>query len=658
MLVIIASAGLGAFLARSALSARGVTFGWRQVGWLLAGGLGVCGSAGLIYLVLIWGIFPYFYPAHGPGADSLALAIAGLSGLFALVVAVLGLVGVAIDYRLARLARRENDRMRQLADSTMEGIMVARSGAILDANAAFCALTGETMAGLRERRVAALFRTAPGDASPWSELGAQPPRRQEAELRTADGTYVPVEVLSRTIQYRDGPYRDRPAQVLAVRDIRARRSAESRIRHLAHHDGLTNLVNRTMLRQKMEEALNAATNSLEPLAVLCLDLDGFKAVNDAYGHKAGDLLLVQVAQRLRELVDPPHTVARMGGDEFVVLQTGAPQPDTAGRVSGRITSALSAPFDLNGTIAHIGVSVGIAVFPRDGMDSDALLHNADIALYRAKSRGKGASCTFEATMDVPVRDRQRLEQDLRRSVGGAEFELHYQPQFARRSLELVGFEALLRWNHPIRGALSPTDFVPVAEASGLIVPLGLWALDAACREAVNWPETCAVAVNLSPVQFHGYDLAAAVSRILENSGLPASRLDLEVTESLLIQDSDHSLKTLRSIKALGVAITLDRFGTGLSNLSLLQRFPLDKLKIDRSFIDKVGSNAAASGIVEAILALSRILGLSAVAEGVETAEQLRLLQDMSCSTFQGYFLGRPVPAAAIMRHFGASEVVA
>ncbi len=660
--LVFASAGLGAFFARSALSARGVAFGWRRFLWLLAGAAALGGVAWLVHRMLIWGIFPYLYAAGDPATDALALAIAGLSGLFALVVAMLGLTGVAIDYRLAHLARREQDRMRQMADSALEGILVARNGAILDANTAFCALVGDTMAGLRERRVAALFRSAPGEPGPWADLSLQPPRRQEAELRLADGSYVPVEVLSRTVQYKDGPYRDRPAQVLAVRDIRERRSAESRIRHLAHHDGLTNLVNRTMLRQRMEQALAASVTSGQEVAVLCLDLDRFKAVNDAYGHKTGDLLLGQVAQRLRELVDPLHTVARIGGDEFVVLQNSGSQPQTAVTLSDRITATLSVPFNLDNTIVQIGVSIGIAIFPRDGLDPDALLHNADLALYRAKSDGKGVSCTFEADMDVKLRDRQRLEQDLRHSIGSAEFELHYQPQyetqFSRRSLTLVGFEALLRWNHPVRGLVSPADFVPVAEATGLIVPLGLWALETACREAMNWPAACTVAVNLSPIQFRGYDLAATIDRILQTTGLAPHRLDLEVSESLLVQDSNHTLHTLQAIKALGVRITLDGFGTGLSNLSSLQRFPLDKLKIDHSFIEALGSSPAAAAIVEAILALSRSLGLAVTAEGVETEDQLRLLQEMSCGTVQGYLLGRPVPAQSVIRHLDPTEAAA
>lgn len=655
ILAVIASAGMGAFLARSVLSARGVNFGWRQFTWLMAGALALGAVATAIYLAITWGVFPYVYPVGDPVTDALALAIAGLSGLFALVVAVLGLAGVAVDYRLARLSRRESDRMRQLADSALEGILVARTGAVLDANTAFCSLVGETMAGLKERRVAALFRTALGEPGPWADSGPQPPCRQEAELRVADGSYIPVEVLSRTIQYKDNPFCDRPAQVLAVRDIRERRDAESRIRHLAHHDGLTNLVNRILLRQRMEQALSAAAKYGGTLGILCLDLDRFKAVNDAYGHKAGDLLLIQVALRLREMIDPHDTVARIGGDEFVILQTTGPQPMTSVMLADRLTAALSAPFDLDGIIAHIGVSIGIALYPRDGLDADSLLHNADLALYRAKSDGKGVSCTFEVDMNVKLRDRQRLEQDLRTSLGGPDFELNYQPQYHKppaggRTLILAGFEALLRWNHPTKGPIGPAEFVPVAEATGLIVPLGIWALETACREAVKWPPECSLAVNLSPIQFRGYDLVAAIKRILDSTGLAPHRLDLEVTESLLIQDSDHTLRTLRAIKALGVRITLDGFGTGLSNLSSLQRFPLDKLKIDRIFIEPLGSSPAAAAIVSAIVALSQSLGLAVTAEGVETEEQLRLLHAMSCFTVQGYLLGHPVPACSTAQY--------
>ena len=650
ILLAIASAGMGAFVARSALSARGVAFRWRPFAWIMAGAVTMGAVAAAVYVALTWGMVPNANPAADPAADVLALAIAGLSGLFALNVAVLGLVGVAIDYRLARLARREHDRIRQMADSALEGILVARNGAILDANTAFCALVGVTMAGLRERRVAALFRAAKGENDPWSPAGTQRPRRQEAELRTADGVYIPVEVFSRTIDYEDGLFRDRPAQVLAVRDIRERRDAESRIRHLAHHDGLTNLANRTLLRLRMEQGLATAAGGGQTLGILCLDLDRFKAVNDAYGHHAGDLLLIQVALRLRDMIDPQHTIARIGGDEFVILQTTGPQPITSVLLADRLTAALSAPFDLGGTIAHIGVSIGIALYPRDGLDADSLLHNADLALYRAKSAGKGVSCSFEADVDTTLRDRQRLEQELRTSLDSADFELNYQPQYqqsqtAGRALRLVGFEALLRWNHPTHGRIGPADFLSVAEATGLIVPLGIWALETACRQAVRWPPECSIAVNLSPIQFRGYDLITAIKRILDSTGLEAHRLDLEVTESLLIQDSDHTLRTLRALKALGVRITLDGFGTGLSNLSSIQRFPLDTLKIDRSFIEPLGSSPAAASIVAAIVALSRSLGLAVTAVGVETEEQLSLLHAMSCGTVQGHLLGCPVEAA-------------
>ncbi len=656
VLLATASAGLGAFFARSALSARGVAFGWRQFGWLVGGALALGAAATVAYLILIWGVVPYFYPSSGPAGDAVALAVAGLSGLFALVVALLGLVGVAVDYRLARLARRENDRMRQLADSALEGIMVARNGAILDANTAFCSLVGETMASLRHRRVATLFRAAPGEAGPWCDAGPQAAQRQDAELRTADGVYIPVEVLSRIIQYQDGPFRDRPAQVLAVRDIRERRSAENRIRHLAHHDGLTNLANRILLRQRMEQALATAAETGRSVGVLCLDLDRFKAVNDGYGHKVGDLLLAQVAERLRVTADPQHTVARTGGDEFVILQTTGPQPMTAVMLADRLTRSLSAPFDLNGAAAHIGVSIGIALYPRDGLDADTLLHNADLALYRAKADGKGVTCTFDTDMDTKLRDRQLLEADLRASLGGSDFELLYQPQFGRRSRGVVGFEALLRWNHPARGQVGPADFIEVAEATGLIVPLGTWALETACREAVTWPDACSVAVNLSPIQFRGYDLVAVIKRILTNTGLAPHRLDLEITESLLNQDRDHTMRILQDIRALGVKITLDGFGTGLSNLSSLQRFPLDKLKIDRSFIEPLGTSPAAEAIVWAIVALSQSLRLAVTAEGVETEQQLKLLQEISCGTMQGYLLGRPVPAGMVGRYLPAAAV--
>ena len=557
-----------------------------------------------------------------------------------LVVVGLSLAGAGMDQRASSLARREGERMRQLADSALEGILIHRNGRVIDANAAFCLLTQAPLALVRTRCVADLFHLAVDASPPWADAVRDAPARQEVELLTSDGTALPVEVFARTISYRDGP-----AGVIAVRDIRERRAAEDRIRHLAHHDGLTGLANRMLFQERLGQALAASARTGEAFAVMCLDLDRFKAVNDTLGHQAGDLLLMQVAARLRACAGPGDTVARTGGDEFVVLQAGGPQPHAAAGLAARLVQAIAAPFDLGGKQDSIGASIGVALCPQDGSDAEQLLNKADVALYRAKSQGRGTSCFYEPAMDAHLRQQRRLEQDLKLALGTRQLEMHYQPQYlCGGSGALVGFEALMRWNHPERGRVSPADFVPVAEESGLIVPLGLWTLEQACTDALAWPDHCRVAVNLSAAQFRGGQLPAAVADVLARSGLPARRLELEVTESLLIKNFDQALETLQRLKDLGVRIALDDFGTGYSSLSYLQRFPFDKLKIDKSFIDALESAKGGQAIVAAILAMSRSLSLDVTAEGVETVEQLSILRSMGCGTIQGYLLGRPMSA--------------
>ena len=573
-----------------------------------------------------------------------------------LVVVLLGVVGSAVDHHLALRSERESERLRQLADSAMEGILIHRAGRVLDANAAFCALVGAPVEAVRGRRVAGLFAVPPGHRTPWDAIGAgdigggDGCGREEVELRARDGATVPTEVLARAIAYKG-----EPAQVLAVRDIRERRAAEERIRHLAHHDGLTGLANRTLFGERIRHALALSERTGEhgrsgaspEVAVLCLDLDRFKAVNDTLGHAAGDLLLQRVAARLREAVREGDTVARVGGDEFVVVQVNGPQPHGAGALAARLIEALCAPFDLDGHQVCIGTSVGIALHPRDGAGVEELLKAADLALYRAKSRGRGTACFYESGMDADLRERRSLERELRAAIGTGQLELHYQPFVACDGGEVTGFEALMRWTHPGRGRVPPARFIPLAEETGLVVPLGRWALEAACRDALDWPGGRRVAVNLSTAQFRGADLPVTVADVLLRTGLQPGRLELEITEGVLIGDTDQALGVLRGLKALGVRVALDDFGTGYSSLSYLRRFPFDKLKIDRSFIHALGEDAGARAIVEAILAMSRSLGLDVTAEGVETVQQLAVLRAQSCGTVQGFLLGHPMRADAV-----------
>ncbi len=433
-------------------------------------------------------------------------------------------------------------------------------------------------------------------------------------------------------------------------------SQNARIFFMAHHDALTGLPNRVMFQERLEEALAQQRRRGDGIALLCLDLDHFKQVNDTLGHPAGDMLLKTVAERLRQCVREGDVVARLGGDEFAVLQCGAGQPGYASGLAQRIVATLGGPYDLGGDRAVIGASVGVAVATSELCSADVLLRNADIALYRAKADGRGGFCLFESGMDDQVQARRALERDLREALVRHEFEVFYQPVFQLQDRRLSGFEALLRWRHPDRGLVSPAEFIPVAEELGLIVPVGAWVLAQACTDAATWPIEIRVAVNLSPVQFYSPGLVAAVQRALQVSGLPAHRLELEITESALLQDSKTVLATLHELRALGLRTALDDFGTGYSSLSYLRSFPFDRLKIDQSFVREMTQRPDCRTIVRSVLDLSRELGMSTTAEGVETEDQLDLLSRDGCTEVQGFLFDRPRPAADIRHWFapGAS----
>ncbi|MDB5402897.1 MAG: putative diguanylate cyclase (GGDEF)/phosphodiesterase with and two sensor [Rhodopila sp.] len=431
--------------------------------------------------------------------------------------------------------------------------------------------------------------------------------------------------------------------VAVVEDITERKDAGDRIRHLAYHDALTGLANRTQLTDRLAQALAGAAHDRGSFAVLALDLDRFKVVNDTLGHDAGDQLLAEVANRLRSTVRSTDTVARVGGDELVVIQTGVAQPAGATELSRRLIEHLAEPFDIAGRQVTVGVSVGIAVYPGDGMTSVTLLQNADVALYQAKKSGRGGFRFFDATEDFCLSHQHTLAIDLRRAIETNALRLHFQPLFTCATRALMGFEALLRWQHPLLGPIAPLDIVLVAEESGLIQSLGLWILEEACSRAALWAEPLRVAVNLSTAQFRDSMLADRIVEILHRTGLPAARLELEVTETLYIDNIDRALGTLRALKGAGVKIALDDFGTGYSSLSYLRSFPFDKIKIDRSFVQALTVDASALPLVQAILAMGHNLNLCVTAEGVETEQQLELLRQESCDEVQGFLLGRPMP---------------
>ncbi|WP_181706151.1 bifunctional diguanylate cyclase/phosphodiesterase [Chthonobacter rhizosphaerae] len=441
-------------------------------------------------------------------------------------------------------------------------------------------------------------------------------------------------------------------------DVTERRKAEERIAYLARHDPLTGLPNRSLFRERVEEALADVRSAGEAAAILYLDLDRFKPINDTLGHQAGDAVLCGVAERLLGLVGSDDTVARLGGDEFVILSRSRTDEPAVLALAERVIAAVCEPFAIGGYQAQVETSVGIALAPRDGADPEVLFKAADLALYKAKADGRGVARFFEPVMDAGIRRRRLLEAELMTAIGTSQLELHYQPIMNLATGRITAYEALLRWVHPRLGAISPAEFIPVAEESGLIYELGRWVLEQACRDAVGWPRGLQVAVNLSPAQFLGDDIASTVRRALALSGLPPERLELEITESVLLRDSEATVKVLDAFDALGISIAMDDFGTGYSSLGYLRRFPFDTIKIDQSFVRDLAVSADCRAIVTAIVGLGFSLGIATTAEGVETEEQLTLLKALGCTMAQGYAIGRPRALAAVLDDLRAPRAAA
>ena len=430
-------------------------------------------------------------------------------------------------------------------------------------------------------------------------------------------------------------------------DVTDRRQTESRMAHMAYHDGLTDLPNRAAFLQALAQMIEACAGTDEEFAVLCVDLDGLKEINDVFGHATGDKVLIQVADRLLGSARG-GVVARLSGDEFGLIIDGK-QPVTGLALAEQVAEALANEFQIDGKAVRTGCTTGISVFPHNGSDAASLLANAGAALFRAKAKSRGSISIYEPEMDQQIRDRRVLHQELSVAIRNGELSLYYQPQAASGATvgesEVIGFEALARWLHPVRGFVPPGDFIPLAEESGLIVEMGEWILREACREAASWAAPLQIAVNLSPAQFTHGDLVGLVHSILLETGLAPDRLELEITEGVLIEDFDRGLALLRRLKALGVRISMDDFGSGYSSLSYLQAFPFDKIKIDRDFVINLGRNPQSAAIVRAVIDLGHGLEMSIVAEGVETQEQLSFLSEEGCDAVQGYLIGRPAPIA-------------
>lgn len=533
-------------------------------------------------------------------------------------------IALATPVEAVELARTTDDANRRLVELERASFVQVRAG---NRAAAWSLLDGREYAGLK-----AVY--ASGMKAFGADLEGSAARRN-ADLLTRARLEIIGLVLGGLILL--------AAATLAMRDQSRLRVALAHTEAVARHDPLTGLPNRLRFREHMEHTLELLRRDESGCALLYLDLDGFKGVNDVLGHAAGDALLCAVSSRLGDCTRDGELVARLGGDEFAIVQADPCQPGAAQALGDRLVQALREPFDVNGYPITIGTSIGIALADQATPSADTLLHDADLALYHAKAEGRGTWRFSTADMDLQVRLRRTLEGDLRRALALEQFEVFYQPLVDARTQRLTGFEALLRWHHPEHGLVSPAEFIPVAEEIGLIVEIGAWVLQRACADAAGWPAHISVAVNLSAAEFLAGDLLRGVQRALGLSGLAASRLELEITESVLLRDNDATLATLHHLRRLGLRTSMDDFGTGYSSLSYLRQFPFDKVKIDQSFIRDIGRDGCGVEIIRAVIGLGRALHIKVLVEGVETVEQLHFLRTERCDELQGYMFGRPQP---------------
>ena len=599
----------------------------RNLGGALALTLGIC-SMHFIAMAAVT-ISPDASVVIPPSSVPAGWLAAGVACV-ALTILLLAAIALWVDIRDLRRDGAEEERMRGLADAAVEGLVVCRQGTVVTANESFLTLVGLTIDTVVEKSFAAML-DAPADIDGDEAI--------ETVVRHADGHRIPIELLARRVDYGGEPH-----MVYAVRDLRERKKAEADIRHLAMHDALTGLPNRRAFNERLAREIDAhRTVHSRSLALLCLDLDRFKEVNDLFGHAAGDAMLQRVAQCVSAAIPGDHMVARLGGDEFAILAPGLASPADAAATAEAILAAFREENRRAASDGLMSTSIGIALCPGDAGDAETLVSHADTALYRAKAEGRDTYRFFEKSMGMEVRSRRIMEHELRHAVSRGEFSLAYQPQKKLDTGDTIGFEALLRWAHPERGNVSPAIFVPVAEESGAIVPIGEWVLETACADAARWDDRLTVAVNVSAVQLHSPEFSRTVHRILVNTGLSPHRLEIEITETALVRDMNRALTTLRQLKSMGVKVAMDDFGTGYSSLANLRAFPFDKIKIDGSFIRSVDSNEQAATIVKAVLGIGRGLGLPVLAEGVETVEELKFLADEFCQIGQGYLLGRPGP---------------
>ncbi len=572
-----------------------------------------------------------------------------------------------LDYREAELQRlneqlEQQNKLLKLKEEQLGTQYHQLDAALNNIVQGLAMFDAEHRLVLCNNRYAEIYHLTPAQVQPGTTL------KQIIEHRMANGLKSEMsadDIVSGMLRRRDDTFGHLYSQLsdgrcLAItvrpmadggtvtthQDITDQRRSEAKIAHMAHHDALTGLPNRTLLNQQLEQAFNRAKRG-EKVAAHFLDLDYFKNVNDTLGHAAGDKLLKMVAERLRAVARDADIIARMGGDEFAILQTDVAQPADAGSLARRVIDSISRPYEIDGQQVIIGTSVGISIGPGDGQNPEALMRNADLALYRAKEDGRGAFRFFEPEMDAQMQERRIMEVDLRRALAAGQFELHYQPIVNLATNDISAFEALIRWRHPHKGLIAPSAFIPLAEEIGAIVPIGEWVIRQACITAATWPSDVKVTVNLSPAQFRNPGLVQVVVGALAASGLPADRLELEITESILLQDNELTLNTLYQLRELGVMIAMDDFGTGYSSLSYLQSFPFDRIKIDRSFVKDIGDSVGSINIVRAVVAMAKGLGMATTAEGVETQEQRDSVQSEGCTEMQGFLFSKPLPADEI-----------
>ena len=567
-----------------------------------------------------------------------------LDGAFALMLSLSGL----LLWWVWRQQAREGALAKTVHDNAAEAIMVGdANGRIISVNRAFTEITGYS-AEEAFGQMPSLLKAPQNEENLYrtihDELAAHGRWQGEVWKRRRNGeTFLALETIT--------PVRNEQGEIVSYvvvfADITELHRKDERIRHLAYHDSLTGLANRVLLQQKVEQAFERGHIAGTAFATLLIDLDRFKLVNDMLGHRAGDDLLRQVGDRLRKCAEDFNVIARVGGDEFAILLGEISGREQCEQLAVKALRLLSAPYDIGGTQVSVGASIGIALAPLDGANFDELFGHADLALYRSKSEGRNHFRFFDPEMGKAALERAKLEHDLREAFEKEQFEVHYQPCINIHSGDVVTCEALVRWHHPTRGLIGPAEFIPIAEEIGLIGRLGDWVLRRACQEATTWPAHVKVAINLSAAQFIGGDLYDVLQTALANTGLPPNRLELEITESLLIEDYEGSLATLRRLRETGIGVALDDFGTGYSSLTYLRQFPFDRIKIDKGFVAEITTRTDCAAIVLAIAALGRSLGISITAEGIETHDQLLMVRAAGCTEAQGHLFGRPVPAAQL-----------